>query len=805
MTQPDARQALFTSTVLLLCLLVGLLSGCGGDPLEEVRSLQEAGQYQESIEPLEDLLESRPDDPEIQYLYGLALLRTGQGSQALWPLRAASQNEEWAVTAGEALATAALLGSDSVTAIEAATQVLELEPDRGSTLRLRIDAYIDSGQYESALEDIARLEDLEPDSEDVLVMRLLALLGLERVEEADEIFAELQERASDPDRAPLSGDRHCAAYATYAKESDQQDVAEERYAACLKIYPTSSVVIREALKFYDELGRDEDSVQVLVRVLEEEPANPSVREELARRFRALGRPQDAEAALLAGTKLSKSVAYEAWGGLASHHFLEGNYEASLAAVEQALELLDEPGPDELSAYAEALLAAGRYERALEVANQLPPAHADITRGMIHLEQNKPGLALQHFEAGLRLWPNHSVGRYYSAVAAERLGDFDRAISEYRQALRSGAADTPAGLNLALLFEAEGSMDTAWHAIGMYLRDHPGDAQGIFTAVRIHTKNQREGDKLQLDLRDVPPDEVALHAGQASRDLAALHGPKPAVQFLLSEEVGIDYTSPRNWSALSALVDLLVQVDRGEEARERVQQALAAHPDAAHFYAVQGELLETNGAAASEVRQAFARAAELDADCAPALAGLGRQDERAGDAASALAFYDRAGAQNPGDVDSRRRAASLALAAGDLEDASQRLQEILYDRPYDPAVAADLAAVLNQRGASPGRVRTLTRQAVRFGGGQEVYGLLVDSHLAGGEEAQRAATRRLREAAKQRPRDASLLYQLGRLLAATGRHEEARTAFEQALAAGDFPEQSDAATALSALPPQGAGG
>ena len=46
--------------------------------------------------------------PELQYLYGVANLRAGRLSLALWPLRKARENGEWAVRAGEALAAATL-------------------------------------------------------------------------------------------------------------------------------------------------------------------------------------------------------------------------------------------------------------------------------------------------------------------------------------------------------------------------------------------------------------------------------------------------------------------------------------------------------------------------------------------------------------------------------------------------------------------------------------------------------------------------------------------------------------------------
>ncbi len=63
---------------------------CGSDPearLEEIRSLQEFGDFEGTVAPLRELLKASPDDPELNHLYGVALLGVGRPEFALWPLR----------------------------------------------------------------------------------------------------------------------------------------------------------------------------------------------------------------------------------------------------------------------------------------------------------------------------------------------------------------------------------------------------------------------------------------------------------------------------------------------------------------------------------------------------------------------------------------------------------------------------------------------------------------------------------------------------------------------------------------------
>ena len=603
---------------------------------------------------------------------------------------------------------------------------------------------------------------------------------------------------------PRSTDeRYCAARATFAKEKDDPKLAEQRFEECLKTFPTSPLVVRTAIEFFDGLKRPDRSTEILRALLAQEPGDAYSRELLASRLRSGGQAKEAEALLLEGTKLEAATAFEAWGGLASHYFQVGDYAASVSAWEEVLKRVDHPGPENLFGYAEALLRAGRYDKAMEVAGELPESNAEIIRGLVFLEQKNPAQALQHFEAGLRLWPNHSVARRYAAVAAERTGDFDRAISEYRQSVRSGAADTDAGLRLAELHEAEGAYDFAYQAIAMHLQAHPDEVEANVAVLRIVAeRNEGRGERVRIGGNSLPDESRAAFAAKAAEIVAQHDGPAVAIGFL-EKAAQIDFAAPGNAEALRVLVTQLLAAGQASEARARAEKAVAAHPEVASFHAIRALALERGGAPAAEVRAGYTRAIELDPNCALALAALGRLDAEAGNAESARGFYARAAAADPGDVDSRRRAAELASAAGDLDQAQRWLEALLEDRPYDAASAAALAELLLQRGTDLDRVRSLARQAVRFGGGPAAYALLVQTHLDAGE-AERAVAA-LNAAAEHRPADASLRYQLGRALAAAGKQDAAREAFERALAGGDFPERNDAATALASLPAKAEGG
>ena len=102
------------------------------------------------------------DSAEIQYRYGLALARTGKPGMAVWSLRRAQLDPEWAVRAGLELARSALMSKNWANSVESATRVLEAEPDNVDALSIRASAHLGSlAEPELALVDLDRDPEVE--------------------------------------------------------------------------------------------------------------------------------------------------------------------------------------------------------------------------------------------------------------------------------------------------------------------------------------------------------------------------------------------------------------------------------------------------------------------------------------------------------------------------------------------------------------------------------------------------------------------------------------------------------------------
>jgi len=164
-----------------------------------------------------------------------------------------------------------------------------------------------------------------------------------------------------------------------------------------------------------------------------------------------------------------------------------------------------------------------------------------------------------------------------------------------------------------------------------------------------------------------------------------------------EESDLDLTDPINAPALRVLLVNLAKLGEQEKAEERIGSALGAHPDAAVFHELNGQVLRAAGKSPEKARAAFDRALELDPNHVEALVGLASLSAEAGDVDAALALYDRAAELDPENAAAALAAAKLELGAGRAAAAQARFAAVLAEHPRESAAAIDLARILADQG------------------------------------------------------------------------------------------------------------
>jgi tetratricopeptide (TPR) repeat protein len=715
---------------LLVCLA---LTGCNeADPLEGIRQQQAAGDFEGSVEPLRELLEMRPDDPEVNVLYGRALAFTGRANLASWSLRKAMQDPEWLVPAGSQLAYLALGARDFNEVVEVTGRMLEREPENVPALLMRANAYAHwEKDPELALADANRVLELDPSKVEAFEPRILALLDLGRFEEASEALAEAGRRLREFGTGDAVLAWHCSTTAAFEQEGGDLERARETWIACLDAHPTNSEVVSSATDFYDAQGELERSLEVLRAAAAGAPDSRVFRVALAQRLSLLGDAAEAEAVLRGATRSEDPLlAAAAWLDLGKHRQALGEHGAAADALGRALELAREAGSAEPQLpfeYADALVLADRLARALEVAEDIPvPAQRQLIRARVAQERRDPARALELFDETLQLWPDNPWARYYAALAAEELGDFERAIEELRYAVRIEPGATDARTRGADLLLAQGQPNAAFQ---------------MLITERAHAPLEIEGELLLMHLLGLQGNMNAVadslagiernHSAWVGRALAAAAeglarraGPAEALGVLATAPV--DFDEPRYAAALRALLRFSHQAGETAATRTALQAILAAQPDSGAFQQIRGLDLELSGAPAEAVRAAYMRALELEPGNAQALAGLGRLAFD-GDPEAALGFFDRAAAADPSDPDLKLQAARALVASGKPAQAEERLDALLLEHPFEAEAAAERARLDLERGVATPRTLERARRAVRFGGGADALELLGRVH------------------------------------------------------------------------------
>ncbi|MFP6639136.1 MAG: tetratricopeptide repeat protein, partial [Myxococcota bacterium] len=580
--------------------------------------------------------------------------------------------------------------------------------------------------YEAAIADADRVLAVDPGAVRAQVARTVSLLALDRAEEAGDGIQVVENYYAADELNLAQAALYCAARASFENEKQEVERAGEIILECLERYPKSPDVVNWAIKFYDAQERFDRSLAVIRQGMEGNPEMPDYRISLVRRLEESGQLDEATALLRAATESrDPSTAAAALFDLAGFLVAHEEFDQGLQAYEEALSLGAGSSADHLFGYADALIMGGRYDRALEVADTMEfQPHRELVRGRVFFEQADYAPALEHFSLGLAQWPDNSVARYLAAQSADRLGLFDRAIEEYRYAIRIAPGATDARRDLARLYRAQGDLGPAINVLRAGQGSAPPDLASALLEVELLIQLTHGAFVVPEPLapfRGLPVFEREILKRTLER-VREQGGGAEAAAALMDGVTEWDWGDPENAPLIRDWVADLVALGRTPEASERIAAALVARPDAANFHALRGLLLEQTGASAEEVQSAFARANELDPGQPDALRGRARHSATSGRMDEAVEFYLKSAEAQPQSTEALWAALEVLRASGQSDPMRSVLGQILERDPYNGSAAFELARFYAADGESQ-EALPLARRAMRFESSPEAEALL----------------------------------------------------------------------------------
>ena len=797
---------------LLACLLVATIGpGCGDrrdvpPTIAEIRAHHAAGRFAETVPALQQLIgEADGETLDLDRLLGVALMMSDGPSTAVWVLRRVAEHPEHTPDDLLRLAQAYGRGGAHREGLETVDRVLEL--DRGHLgahlLRINLAKYLKD--WPAVVESADHVVALEPRRTMVHFAKAEALLESGLLDDADQALRE--GRAADPSRLPDMGleTSFCILELRVEQQREAADAVDQRIAGCLERSGSALEVLDLAVAHYDERGDSARTESLLSRALSERPVRFEVRKRLADRFEGEGRPDAAFDLLLEATQL-EGVAFQAWLLVAAFHRDQEDYEAAARAVENVLVDHDVVPELVMAEYADDLIRAQEFDKAEEVIGNIDrQVWTSLLRGRLLLERGDARGAMDALQEGIRLWPGNGTARLLAGRAAERLGDFNRAISEYRDSVRSDVESTSAVYELAKLHEEEGRFSSAYFPLNIRLQRNPDDGQAGLELVRITlaADNLAAAEGAMNLLRTNGKEREALLASAMIEKERA--GPGAAADVLAVSQ--LDLSEPEQVPVLAALVQYLIEAGRSTDAVERTGEVVEAGGESAGMWSLRGRALRAAGKG-RDARAAYEKSLELAPVNAEALSGLAALAADEGRQRDALDLYDRAFAADRDDMDAAWNAIVLAQSMESGKPKSEesldaRLEALLYAHPRHPDAANLLALRLLEGGGDLDRAADFARRAIRFRGGAGDLATGGRVALARGDATR--AVQLLRRSLERQPASPSTRYFLGKALRTAGKPVAARAAIKAALAAGDFDQWDAASEELAELERQVADG
>jgi tetratricopeptide (TPR) repeat protein len=515
----------------------------------------------------------------------------------------------------------------------------------------------------------------------------------------------------------------------FKREAGELAEADEVITGCLDRFPSDIGVVNEALKLFGAANDFSRIDETLKTAHEANPENKELRIAWVKHLDDTGRQDEAEKILresvdraleLPAPPRGPNVKVAGkWVELGSFLIDHGETIDGLDAYDSALKILgDLAAPELLFRHAEGLILAERFDEALEIADRTPiEVHPPMIRGRVAFERGEYQTSVDELQSAALQWPDNAPIRYYLARAYEGMGDFNSAIEEYRQAIRSDPTLSAARERLGKLHIAEGRIRQAQTIIGFLspIKESKPSVEMRLLSIEIQARLGLKPSLTMPKTRDLPLDEMQRRAVSAlvrglrqGRDTESTEAILAKFQEQLADALSQGHF-------VRARVGLLIDAGQIERAIEIARDASKAPYTISDVDIALGHALVAANQSIDEAKDLLTHALVLHPLDLEILTTLGDIAEVAGDAATATHYYEQALASDPAyrpAFDARLR---QIKNAGHGSDAADFLSEYVHrHNPYDGTAALELAQVLDAA-EKESRIN-LAKRAIRFGAG-----------------------------------------------------------------------------------------
>jgi tetratricopeptide (TPR) repeat protein len=332
-------------------------------------------------------------------------------------------------------------------------------------------------------------------------------------------------------------------------------------------------------------GEFERAERVCRQIIAARPGDGDAHNILGVSLAALGRTEEAVAALRRATEINAGAA---------------SYYANLGDILRRAGRLDE--------------ASRAAERAIELQPDNPQALNNL--GIIHYELKQFDEAVASYRRAIELRPGMAEALNNLGNALRLTGDAEGARQAYRDALAQRAHYPEAHNNLGTLLQQDGKIEEAEQSLRTAIEQNPHYIEAHNNLAQLLSSQKREAEALRTlaeALRLAPDVQTLLLTAKIQLGRSNLEAAEQAARLVLEEE-------PENADALTVLGQVFHDSDRYDEALEVLGRAIEAVPDHAEALNFSGVALKSVGRL-DEAREHILKALELNTEMYGAYANL----------------------------------------------------------------------------------------------------------------------------------------------------------------------------------------
>ena len=481
--------------------------------------------------------------------------------------------------------------------------------------------------------------------------------------------------------------------------SNMADQAEASFKKAAQADPNAMNAQLALGGFYQSHNRPAEAEQQFRHAIDTNPRDPAPRAALTRLLMQEGKRDDAES-FLRQTKKDLSDNPEGYRMLGDFYFAVGDLDK---AVDEYSSLYNSHSKDLLTKknYIQLLILKNRLDEATKLNNEILKStphdvEALVYKGEIHLHQGDSAGAVDSLQSALKNDPNSAIAHYQLGLAYSQQRDLRRAESEWREAVRLKPDLTEAQRLIAGLQISRGEVDAVMQTAEQIIQAQPYSPDGFLVRSLAEVARQKFADA-ERDAEEAlnrAPQSFVPYFQLGNVQLAQKHFPEAEKFYQQALE-----KDPSSADSLSGLMNTYVAQKQYDKAIAAANAQIAKSPNISNFYDLLGTALFDGKKDYPGAQAALQKAIALDKNNIDALEKLGKVQVQQGALDQALATYQQASKNNPGEARFYILSGELYEAKQNWDQAKAMYQQALSVSPDDPLASNNLAYVLLEQGGN----------------------------------------------------------------------------------------------------------